>query len=44
MRGLLDFAEVPNGDMLLFNLAYSKEKKPVVYFRPCLKNKGCTKG
>ena len=28
MRGLLDFAEVPNGDMLLFNLAYSKEKSP----------------
>jgi len=31
MRGLLDFAEVANGDMLFFNLAQSGEKKPVVY-------------
>lgn len=31
MRGLLDFAEVPNGDMILFNLANAGEKKPVVY-------------
>lgn len=31
MRGLLDFADVPNGDMLLFNLAYPEAKKPVVY-------------
>ncbi len=31
MRGLLDFAEVPNGDMLLFNLAHPGSKKPVVY-------------
>ena len=31
MRGLLDFAEVPNGDMILFNLANTGEKKPVVY-------------
>ena len=31
MRGLLDFAEVPNGDMILFNLAHPGEKKPVVY-------------
>ena len=26
MRGLLDFAEVPNGDMILFNLAHPGEK------------------
>lgn len=31
MRGLLDFAEVSNGDMILFNLANAGEKKPVVY-------------
>ncbi len=31
MRGLLDFAEVSNGDKLLFNLACPGEKKPVVY-------------
>ena len=31
MRELMDFAEVPNGEMLLFNLAYPGDKKPVVY-------------
>ena len=31
MQGFLDFAEVPNGDTLLFNLAYFGDKKPVVY-------------
>ena len=31
MRGFLDFAEIPNGDMLLFNLVYPGDKKPVVY-------------
>jgi len=31
LRGTLDFAEVPNGDLILFRMAARGEKKPVIY-------------
>lgn len=31
LHGLLDFADVPNGDMIFLNLAHPGKNKPVVY-------------